>query len=214
MGTVASIPRYIGDQRRRWQSAAVDRRYATDTGGIIELSQLRVVGEHAEHGVRYQAIQVPVFRRIMRSLRIDHAAYSFVDLGSGKGRALLLAARHPFQRIVGVEFAPDLHEVAVRNVALFRRKETQSPPIELRCQDAVTYAMPETNVVCFLYNPFDGVVMQKVLDNLEASYARHPRRLIVAYRNPRCQDLFDRSGFLTLTHATHSYRIYETRSAA
>lgn len=212
LATVAAIPRYIGDQHRRWQNSQVDRRYETDTAGIVELSELKVIGDHAEHGVRYQPIQIPMFRRIMRRLRIDHTDYSFVDLGSGKGRALLLAAQHPFQRVVGVEFAPALHEVAIRNVEQFRSRVRQAPPIELRCQDAVTYALPESNVVCFMYNPFDHVVMQKVLENLEASYEQRPRRLIVAYRNPKCAVLLDRSRVLTLTDATDSYRIYETET--
>ena len=150
----------------------------------------------------------------MRTLRIRHANFAFVDFGSGKGRAVLLAARDPFQRIVGVEFAPALHEIAVRNLTLFRRRLRQAPPIELHCQDAVTYSIPETNVVCFMYNPFDGVVMQKVLDNLAASYAQRPRRLIVAYRNSRHREVLDRAEFLGLTRATQSYLIYDTAAVS
>src|SRR3954471_14240439 len=65
-----------------------DRRFGTDTSGIIAPSELRLEGEHAADACHYEPVQVPVFAAIMRDLPIDYARYAFVDFGSGKGRAL------------------------------------------------------------------------------------------------------------------------------
>ena len=42
---------------------------------------------------------------ILADLGIYYPDCVFLDLGAGKGRALLLASQFPFKRIVGVEFS-------------------------------------------------------------------------------------------------------------
>ena len=60
-----------------------------------------------------------LFREIINSLRIDFREFTFLDIGSGKGRALLLAAEYPFRRIVGVELMPELNSMAEENIRRF-----------------------------------------------------------------------------------------------
>lgn len=194
--------------RNRWIDRRFDRRHGTDTSGSIAKAALGLEGEHADGANPYEPVQVPVFRAIMRDLRIDPADYAFVDFGSGKGRALLMAARYPFRRIVGVELSPLLHEVARRNVAAVERG-TRSR-IELHCGDALRFPLPAGDAVCFLYNSFGRPLVAELIANLEASLARAPRRLVVVYRNPVCADLFDSAGFLRLAAARRAYRIYRT----
>jgi SAM-dependent methyltransferase len=195
--------------RNRWIDRRFDRRFGTDTSGFIARGELRLEGEHAGGANDYEPVQVPVFRAIMRDLRIDHARYAFVDFGSGKGRALLMAAEYPFRRIIGVELSPVLHAVAARNVALFERGGAAGAHIELHCGDALLYPLPDGDAVYFFYNSFARPVMEKMVRRLEESAAR--RRLFIVYRNPVCADLFDRAGFLRSIVARRTHRIYRTR---
>ena len=55
------------------------------------------------------AIEPARFRKVLASLQIAFHDYTFIDFGSGKGRALLLASEFPFKRIIGLEFSPELH---------------------------------------------------------------------------------------------------------
>src|SRR5215472_1458160 len=93
----------------------VDEFTSDGTSGIVSLFRLRVVGHNRRHGVHYQACEPAVFRRAFSCLHDDWSSYTFVDLGCGKGRVLLMARELGFGRIIGVEFAPALAKVARRN---------------------------------------------------------------------------------------------------
>lgn len=213
-GTLAELPHVIHYRWRLWRDGAFDRRYGVDTRGVIDPGNLNAIGEHCRHSHGHEPIQLRVFARIMHSLRIDHSRFVFADFGSGKGRAVLLAAHYPFRQIVGIEFSPALHETACQNFDVLRRRLSTAAPIELRCADVVSWPIPDVDLVCFLYNPFDEVVMQKVLVRLESSYRLRPRRLIVVYRNPQCAHLFEESEVFGLTCTTRDYHVYEAKIPA
>jgi SAM-dependent methyltransferase len=201
------------DRRLDWIDAGFDRRYGTDTGGIID--DMGALGVHAgrrDSARGYQGIQIPVFRRILKDLGdlgFEPPRFTFVDFGSGKGRAAMMAAERRFAAIHGVELSPVLHAVAERNLALFRDKNPAASPITLRCQDAVELDIPAGDLVCFFYNPFDAQVMARVLGNLDAAYRRAPpRRLVIVYRNPQHPDAFGAHPHLRLVRQSPEYQIY------
>lgn len=72
----------------------------------------------------YQPTEKALFHEMVDALAhhadLDFAEFTFVDLGSGKGRALLMASDYPFRRIVGVELLPALHQIAELNLAQYR----------------------------------------------------------------------------------------------
>lgn len=201
---------HIAYLHNRWIDGGFDRRYGTETSGIIAPSQLALQGEHAYAANRYEPVQIPVFRRIMRDLPVRHEDYAFVDFGSGKGRALLMASQYPFRRVIGVELSPMLHAAALRNVAVFGRANPAVARVELVCGDALRYPIPEGHVVCFLYNPFGRPLVEKMIQNLDLARQARSRHIFVVYRNPVCADLFDRAGFLHSVAAHRTYRIYRT----
>ncbi len=212
LGTLRALADYGGHLRRRWINSSIDRKYGTDTQGVIDdMSALGLSSAQHAHAKGYEGVQIPVFREMLRQLPLISNEYIFLDLGSGKGRALMMAAEHGFKRVIGVELSPTLHQIAEKNIELFKQHRPQASPIELRCQDAVDYRLPDDKLVCFFYNPFDCGVMQQLLLHIKESHARCPRSIVVAYRNPVCADLFDKAGFLRLIHATPAYRLYATK---
>jgi SAM-dependent methyltransferase len=197
--------------RNRWIDRGFDRRFGTDTSGVIPKADLGLGGEHADAANHYEPVQLPVFRRIMRDLPIDHANYAFLDLGSGKGRALLMASQYPFRRIIGVELSPVLHGAAARNVALYAQRRPMRARIELVCGDALTYPIPEGDVVCFLYNSFGRPLIEELISSLELAHRAPSRNIFVVYRNPVCAELFESAGFLSVVARDPAYRIYRSR---
>jgi SAM-dependent methyltransferase len=175
-GLVRSAP-----ARRRAQRADrdFDRRLGVETSGIVRLHELAFESEHKELGARYQATSPDAFARTMQEVDLGGGELTFVDLGAGKGRALLLASQLPFRRLVGVEFSPELTAVGERNVARWRERTPGCPEIELRCQDAATYDFPDEPLLVYMYNPFEEPLMLEVLGNLRASLQRSPRRVVL-----------------------------------
>ena len=211
MALVRAGLEYAADRHRCWLDGRLDRRYGIDTCGIDDnLAGLGACGEHQRHGFAYEPIQLNVFGDILQSLPISPKDYIFIDFGSGKGRALILAAEAGFKRVIGIEFAPVLHAVAQRNLSIFQRRHTTTCAIETYCQEATTFAPPECDAVLFFYNPFDDVVMRKMLARIERSWHAHTRDLIVVYRNPVYSDIFDNAAFLQTIVTRRGYRVYRT----
>jgi hypothetical protein len=101
------------------RNLAFDQRYGTDTAAEVPLASAGVNAKDAQRGnAAYRAVWTSEFHRSMAALPIEHDRFVFIDFGSGKGKAMLMAADYSFQRIVGVEYAPRLHQIAVRNSCL------------------------------------------------------------------------------------------------
>jgi SAM-dependent methyltransferase len=129
----------------------------------------------------YEPVPTRCFRDLLGALDIDFRQYTFIDFGSGKGRALFLAADYPFQEILGIEFSPQLHEIAVQNIANYRNSRQRCFQIESVCIDAVDYQLPAVPSVLFFYSPFKAVVFERVLANIRASLRSHPRSMFILY---------------------------------
>jgi predicted RNA methylase len=67
----------------------------------------------------------------LNSLQLQWEDFAFIDLGSGKGRTLLLAAEYPFERVIGVEYCPQLNEVARSNIPKLRLEIRRCRSIEV-----------------------------------------------------------------------------------
>ena len=164
------------------RDASIDRRFGTDTTGSVQPSDLGI----ADSDVREQAIlYVPsppdTTRWMLRSVGIDLINTTFVDLGCGKGRVLLIASEQPFKRIVGVEISEALATVARANAHRVRVADPNRTPIEIVRTDAAAFDFPETDLLVHLYHPFEAELLGRVLDRLESSWRARPRRITVAY---------------------------------
>ena len=183
------------------------------TSGHVPLGALTLVGA-GRSGHDHVPARPTRARQVLRELPIsDHSNYVFVDLGSGKGRVMFVAARYPFRRIEGVEFAVDLHEEARQNIARYRHRERRCARIESLNMDAVDYRFPDENLVVHLFNPFGPSVMEKVMANLAASIAARPRHVVVAMLYPEFAEPVASLPVLRPYRVTRAYHIYQTRSA-
>lgn len=140
-----------------------DRRHGTETAAQIGLKQLGVLHPGARYGVRYQAIDPGVFRRALRLIQaeIEPGDFTFVDLGCGKGRAVILAWEYGFREIVGVDISPSLVDCARRNLA-----RTHTGNARIVCQNASAFQFPPGNLVVYLFHPFTGPVFRQTMGNL------------------------------------------------
>jgi len=147
-----------------------DRRYNVETAGLIDLDKLRVDSANKVHGVRYGGVTQWKFREIMNRIPLraeELNAYSFIDFGSGKGAALMHASDYPFAKIVGVEFAEDLHRTALQNLETFRNRKQKCRDIVSIFGDAGQFAFPEGPWIMFLNVPFGIPVWKQVIQNVE-----------------------------------------------
>jgi predicted RNA methylase len=159
-------------------------------------------------GRPYQPTERDLFREMLQGLEIVYEKFTFIDLGSGKGRALLLAAGFPFSRIIGVELLPELHEIAQENVRLFQGG-LQASRIELWCGDARQCQFPASPLVVFLFDPFPEHILEEVIANLEHSVRKYPRRVVIVYQNPISEHVLSNAEWLRRLRGDIRYAIYQ-----
>ena len=99
--------------------AEFDHSHGVDAARIVSLDTLEVVGPHRDECNYYEGVDFDLLRERIAALGIDFPQYTFIDLGCGKGRALLIAAQFPSARFA-VRLAPALHAVAEKNIAVYR----------------------------------------------------------------------------------------------
>ena len=144
-----------------------DREHNIETAGLIETEQLNVDSDNKQYGTRYGGATPWLMKDTLDRLPIEHGRYTFIDIGSGKGAALFQVSDYPFRRIIGVEYAPELHEAALRNIGSFRSKTQRCHDISVVCEDAGVYAFPEGPWVLLFNSPFGVPIWERVVANLQ-----------------------------------------------
>jgi SAM-dependent methyltransferase len=156
-----------------------DKKHNVETRAEEEEQQARNTDLSA--GFWYLPTRPATVRLLLSELPMrDYSNYTFIDLGSGKGRVLLIAAEYGFQKIVGVELKKDLHERAVRNIRNCRGLKKECGGMECLNLNALDYDFPDENLVLYFFNPFGNEIMQALLNRLNASLDRCPRDVFLA----------------------------------
>jgi SAM-dependent methyltransferase len=171
-----------------------DIRYGTSTGGWIPTSQLQINSSTIDHSVRYQATKARPFRKLLERLSFPKNSV-FVDVGSGKGKTLLIASGYGFKRVSGIDFSPYLCEIARSNADVYRtRSGCKEVVIEIIESDIVEYNIRSDENVFYLYNPFDEIILKTFLDNLRKSVDKSYRKVLLIYHIPRCGNAVENHG--------------------
>ena len=160
-----------------------DRFYGTDTSGYVGVEQLPEGTSGACHAMAYAGSQPSVVRAALRCLPAAKD-YSFIDLGCGKGRALLVASELPFKALMGVELNSGLARIAERNATIIKQPEQGQTLVRIIVGDASAFPLPPGNLVLFMYHPFDAELIAKVVANIEAALTAERREIFVIYGNP------------------------------
>jgi SAM-dependent methyltransferase len=161
----------------------------------------------------YQPTDPAMFREMMAALPIQFEQFSLVDLGSGKGRTLLLASEYPFQRIVGVEILPELHRAAEENIRAYRQSTGRGGQIDAILADACKYDFPETPLVVYLFNPLPEAGLRRVIGRMEESLRKAPRSIWIVYHNPVLEAVFSGSQMLEPAGRGRHYSLYRAKEA-
>lgn len=206
-------------RRENQNNHAFDAKHGTDTAAETPLVEAGLSDSEAKRGnTVYRVFWERNFQAIVDDLVIDHQGYTFVDIGSGKGKLLLLASFLPFQRIIGVELAPLLHDIALRNIAVFRSPNQLCTNITSILDNALTFALPDGPLFCLMVNPFDEYTLQRVMERIGDQRLMSSDPVFVVYANMRRIDerrnVFDNPGNLTVLKRRRNHIILGNPAAA
>ena len=183
-----------------------DLKYGTNTFSKIKLSRLTIESQNRDRGSQYQATRIIPLKKLLKVIKSSVPSDSvFVDIGCGKGRALLIAAEIGFKKLRGVEFSKQLAENARINCRNYSKKTNTRAVFSIIIIDAVEYKFGRDENVFFMYHPFDEIVMGKVINNICGSIQKNPRKIWIIYHNPIHSDILTK--FLNLEVAV-AYNLY------
>jgi len=191
-GIRATISRIL--QRLYYKIRGID--FATQN-----LHDLTLAGKFTAHGTALVSTSKDFFKRVISEL--EHYAGEkiekrlFIDYGSGKGAALIHARQFGFKEVYGVEFAKELNAISVENIQKLHLNN-----IHALHQDATTFTPPKETTVIYFFNPFDKVVMSKVVENIQKEKVHFLHDVYIIYGRPTCGALLDEN-FTLLASVEH-----------
>jgi hypothetical protein len=176
-----------------------DLEFGVRTSGLIHGPDLLAGRRNARHVTAYYGVAPSVFQGMIVRWRqceplVPIDACTFIDLGAGMGRAMLLASGYPFRAVVGVELNPTLARIGRRNMALWRAAGHAQASMRMLCRDASEFDLPPGPCVAFLFNPFGGPVLRRILRRWSRSLAgrAHRARLDILYVNNQQEGVLER----------------------
>ena len=168
------------------KSRAFDKRHHVETAREEPLGESGVAADAVKRGNSvYRVTWGWLIEKALAKLDIDPRRYTFIDYGSGKGKAMLLASDYPFKTIIGLEYAKRLHDIAAENCRTYRSANQQCHSLEPVLGDALEYIPPPGPIVCFMCNPFDGTTLRTVFNNWRARFEGGEREIRILYLNMR-----------------------------
>jgi hypothetical protein len=184
-----------------------DLMHGVETSGLIPAGNLTTGHPNDTHVTAYYGVAPSILRTLIDLWRattpphpISH--YTFIDFGAGKGRAMLVASELPFHQVIGIELNPTLADTAQLNLDHWLASHAADPtapplaPIRLYEQDALTFDLPRTPTLAFLFHPFEAPVLKLLLRRIEARVAKKPGTPAPAfdllYVNAECRNILDR----------------------
>jgi hypothetical protein len=189
-----------------------DQVHGVDTSGLVPASKLATGHPNDEHVTAYYGVAPSILRALIARWRetvppYPISSYTFIDIGAGKGRGMLIASEYRFRKVVGIELNPALAAIARQNAAQWHAAHAADPtanliaPIEVLEQDALEFELPNAPVLLFLFHPFEAPVLRKLLRHIESQLGRRAAEtapdtrslaLDLIYVNAECVQVLDR----------------------
>jgi SAM-dependent methyltransferase len=174
-----------------------------DTSGQLNLFRLAIASPNRKHGRDYQGVEPGRFADALAEISVDFSAYTFVDLGAGKGRALMMAHELGFRDLIGVEFSSRLAEIARHNLEKLRLNN-----VHVFVQDVAEFRFPDGPLIVFTFNSFGPEILRRVLLNLRA----HIGTVYFVYVNPLHDSTIHADQFLTPLAKTRFHSVWYCES--
>ncbi len=173
-----------------------EKKYGIDTTGVDDLKKSNI---DISNATIYMPVSYDLLKEIFNHLPPSPRNH-FLDIGCGKGRAVCVAANNNFKKITGIDFSQKLCAAATLNTIATKRGIPE-PIFEIIHTDAVSYPIPPDVDCIFLFNPFNAIILEPVIENILKSIALNKRKIHIVYVNPLHKDLFIKKAFTEIYYS-------------
>jgi precorrin-6B methylase 2 len=177
---------------RQWRTHAIERWLNIHTA-YRHPKRYRLDTQFAD-AVPNESVDYVLLRKLMKPLMLSPHDVLY-DVGCGVGRVLCVFARCNIRKCIGIEFDPQLAEIAEHNSKRLRGRRAE---IEIHCGDAAAADYSDGTIYWF-FNPFGSHTLHSVMDRIERSVSDEPRLIRIVYVNPLHEDVLKRFDWLERT---------------
>lgn len=181
-----------------------DTQFGVRTSGLVAGRHLKSGHRNERHATAYYGVAPSVFHTLVKRWRTNAPAApivetTFVDLGAGMGRAVLLASALGFKAVVGVELHAVLAGIARKNVGIWRATGRERASVRIVEGDAVGFVLPDGPLLVFMFNPFGAPVMRRLMKSWRNTLAARAGDVDLLYVNNEQESvLVDQRGWTRL----------------
>jgi SAM-dependent methyltransferase len=191
-----------------WEDSFFEKWHGLELGPVFHAELVSDDKDSSEHATAYQAVWCRNLREIFtQTSRVNVAPLNFIDIGSGKGKACLYAAKKmSYKKIIGIDFSEPLIAISQENAQRFGRAD-----IVFKHADARKFFLPDARNLVFMFNPFDDVILREFIENNLEHFQQ--RKSIIAYANDLHRNVITEIGFATLfRNENRRISLYQWRS--
>jgi SAM-dependent methyltransferase len=178
----------------------IDALYGVDTSGVVPVEYIHRDRSLTARIIPYIGSDPGVVRGALAALG-NIEDYTLVDLGCGKGRAVIVGSEFPFRAIIGVELSTKLASTAKKNAAIVAHGYPSRPAITIHEANVTDFQLPDGKLVMFLYHAFGRELLAQLLTKLASALRSQGTHLFFVYDNPVCGDVLDSSPAFTRWYA-------------
>jgi len=197
-----------------------DVQHGVHTTAYIEGSQLATGHAHDLYNTAYYGsapsmvtVAIDSWQQQLGSTDPTLEAWTFIDIGAGLGRAVMIASLYPFQQAIGVEMNPNLVKQARENLAIWQRVPRACNRIEIAAADAAEFPWPRSPLAIYMFNPFERPVMERMLVSLDDALNKGSGPIHILYVHPVESAAFDEHPSARLLSAIECHLTPEERVA-
>lgn len=168
-----------------------DLLHGVDTSGLMYADSLVTGHAHDCHNEGYYASAPSLFhgavgcwQQTLSPLGPLPGEYHFIDLGCGKGRALMLATEYRFQSVKGIELNAKLVRIARGNLRRWIRRPQLCNRVSVERGDALTLTLPHGPVLLFVFNSFQAEVVRGLVEWLVVAARTRTAPIDLIYLHP------------------------------
>ena len=155
-------------------------------------TQLRI-GESSKLNNHYAPTYYSVIKESFRSIK-DRNKLTFIDVGCGKGKVLLVASDFGFKEIIGIELSKKLLITCKINLNNYKKLKVKKKSIKLININATKYKITNENVFYF-FDPFSKIILDNFLKKILESFKKNKRKIYIIFANPPKQNKLLNSKF-------------------
>tara|TARA_Y100000746_G_C15372635_1_gene394806 strand:+ start:96 stop:743 length:648 start_codon:yes stop_codon:yes gene_type:complete len=173
-----------------------DKKRGIETQKYIKLEDLGIV---KTVGSGYESISYKKLKYLF-SQSLDNSFTSFLDVGCGLGRPIIVAGEAGFKNLYGVDVSSNLLEKCKENI---KKSGFES---KLTFSDVLDYKLPSGKLCIFLFNPFGEDKMKYLLNNIES----RSEETMIFYHNPVHSNVFN-SKYIFKKFSWKHFGLYEEK---